>query len=181
MRRGWTVCILSPFPVSHSCELSNKSKVPLSKKKRDSHFKHPASGMQLKIISQQMLTPSAATKHHFHHLPSGHTQRSNLQFSCFKCQPAVDYAVCFAIKVASSKNLMHLQCKGYKVLFLKAAHYHNKEQASSVIKQACCHHMIPHTEGHLGTLRWIWNFCNVDWWARTKNLFSYVRTSWRDS
>lgn len=125
------------------CELSNKSKVPLSKGgkklKENSHFKHPASGMQLKLISQQMLAPSATTKHHCHHLPSGHTRHSNLQFPCFKCQPAVDYAVCSAIKAASQKNLMHFERKGYKVPFLKGSHYHDKEHTILVIKQACCH------------------------------------------
>lgn len=144
MRRGWTLTILPPFPATLHCELSNKAKVPSSKRK-DSHFKHRASRNELKIIFHQMLAPSATTKHYFHHLPGGHTQHSNLQFSCFKCQPAVDYAVCFAFKAASQKNLMHLEYKGYKVLFLKGTHYHNKEHTISVIKQACCRHMAPHT------------------------------------
>lgn len=65
---------------------------------------------------------------------------------------------------------MHLQCKGYKVLFLKGAHYHNKEHAIFVIKQVCCHHMTPYMAGNLGILSWTWIFCNVNWWAGKKLL-----------
>lgn len=132
--------------------------------------------MQLKLISQQMPALSTTTKHHCHHLPSGHTQHSNLQLSCFKCQPAVDYAVCFAIKAASQKNLMHFERKGYKVLFLKGAHYHDKEHTISVIKQACCRHMAPHTTQHVmwAVGSWSWNFCNVDWWVRKKNTLFFL-------
>lgn len=96
-----------------------------------------------------MLAPSATTKHHCHHLPSGHTKQPNLHLSCFKCQPAVDYAVFFAIKAASRKNLMHFEHKGYKVPFLKGAHYHDKEHTISLIKQACCHHMAPEKTQHV--------------------------------
>lgn len=74
--------------------------------------------MQLPIIPHQMLVPSAATAHHLPHLSSGH-MHSTLQFSCFKCHPAVDYAARFAFKAASQKNLMDLECKGCKVLFFE--------------------------------------------------------------
>lgn len=58
----------------------------------------------------------------------------------YKCQPAVDYTACFPIKAASQKNLMHLEYKGYEVLFLKGTHYHNKEHTICVIKHTCRRH-----------------------------------------
>lgn len=98
-----------------------------------------------------MLGPSAATKHHLylHHLPVGthstpvcnfHVLNVNLQLIM---QLIMQSAL--PIKEASQKNWMPLGCKGYKVLFLKQTHYHNKEHIISVIKRARCRHMAPHT------------------------------------
>lgn len=119
--------------------------------------------MQPKIISQQMLTScvTAFTAfHHFRHLSSGYTSDADLQFSCFKCQPAADYAARFAIKGASQKNLKHLEGKGAKVLFLKGIHYHNKEFSNQTSLPSPCG---DNTAVNLGR-----NYCNVDWEARKK-------------
>lgn len=97
---------------------------------------------------------SAATNRHVH--PSLHAWLSNLQFSCSKCQPAADYTVRLSIKAGSQKNLMHLEYTGYEVLSLKGAHYHNKEQTISLIKQACLspHTATCHAAGNLHSLSW---------------------------
>lgn len=110
------------------------------------------------------------------------TRHSNLQFSCFKCQPAVDYAVSFAIKTASQKNLMHLECKGYKVLFLKGIHYHNKERTIYIIKHACCHHIALHTTQQVIWAVWAQlenSLTSIDEWERKTLYFCWNFVKWQ--
>lgn len=73
------------FAVKHQIKLKCPCLAKKGKKgeKGQRHFKRAASGMQAEIISQQMLASFATTKHHFHHLPGGHTSHSDLQFPRF--------------------------------------------------------------------------------------------------
>lgn len=142
-RRGWTPSVLHFLSLCR--EASNKAKVPVSCKKRKKRVKKGSAtlselplGCRLRSFRSRCWprSPPPNTTFTTYPVDTHHTLICN--FHVFKCQPAVDYAACFAIKGASQKNLKHSEGKGSKVLFLKGIHYHNKEHTISLIKQACC-------------------------------------------
>lgn len=85
--------------------------------------------------------------------------------------------------VPLKQHLKRTECTGYKVLFLKGSHYHNKVHTISVIKQACWCHMAPHTTQQVICAVWaeLEKFCNVDWWEGKKStlFFSWNFMRWQ--